>query len=188
MLERRTATDAEALRCLGSLGALVLGELLKDNMVVGIAWGTASQAVVRALSPTVADRRPSRPTGRQRGNELTGRSTRPSKCAGQPAVLQAQHFYINAPLVVSSAEVAAALRADHSIAEVLELAGRSDIALLGIGTTEPETCTTHQAGYVSRLSWTICAPQGRWARSASTTSTCTGAARRCTGSRTVPSA
>ncbi len=36
---------------LGSLGALVLGELLKDHMIVGIAWGTASQAVVRALSP-----------------------------------------------------------------------------------------------------------------------------------------
>ena len=51
VLERRTATDSEALGALGSLGALVLSDLLKDNMVVGIAWGTASQAVVRALSP-----------------------------------------------------------------------------------------------------------------------------------------
>ncbi len=148
VLARRTATDAEVLSLLGSLGALVLGELLKDNMVVGIAWGTASQAVVRALSPRAL-------TG-VRVVQLVGSvgmSYRQIDAAEQvrraAAVLQAQHFYINAPLIVSSAEVAAALRSDHSIAEVLELAGRSDIALLGIGTTEAETSTTHQAGYVS---------------------------------------
>lgn len=148
VLARRTATEAEALSLLGSLGALVLGELLKDNMIVGIAWGTASQAVVRALTPRAL-------TG-VRVVQLVGSvgmSYRQIDAAEQvrraAAVLQAQHFYINAPLVVSSADVAAALRSDHSIAEVLELAGRSDIALLGIGTTEAETSTTHQAGYLS---------------------------------------
>ena len=65
-------------------------------------------------------------------------------------VLRAQHFYINAPLVVSTAQVATALRADHSIAEVLELAGHSDVILLGIGTTETESSTTYHAGYVSQ--------------------------------------
>jgi len=40
-------------------------------------------------------------------------------------------------------------REDHSIAEVLELASHSDVALLGIGAREPESCTTYQAGYLS---------------------------------------
>ena len=39
--------------------------------------------------------------------------------------------------------------ADHSIAEVLELGSRTDVALLGIGTTDPESSTTYQAGYLS---------------------------------------
>ena len=45
--------------------------------------------------------------------------------------------------------VAAALREVTSIAEVLELASHSDVALLGIGATEPESCTTYQAGCLS---------------------------------------
>jgi deoxyribonucleoside regulator len=148
VLERRAATEAEVLRMLGSLGALVLADLLRDNMTLGIAWGTASQAVVRALAPrTLTGVRVVQLVG------SIGMSYRQIDAAEQVRraahVLQARHFYINAPLVVSSAEVAAALRSDHSIAEVLDLASQSDVALLGIGSTDPEVSTTHQSGYVS---------------------------------------
>jgi deoxyribonucleoside regulator len=148
VLERRTADEDEALAALGRLGALVLGQLLKDNMVFGIAWGTASQAVVHALAPrTLTGVRVVQLVG------SVGMSFRQIDAAEQvhraARVLQAQHVYINAPLVVSSPQVAVALRQDHSIAEVLELASRSDVALLGIGATDPERSTTHQAGYIS---------------------------------------
>ncbi len=149
VLERRNATDGEALHALGHLGALALADLLKNDMVLGVAWGTTSQAVVRALAPaTLTGVRVVQLVG------SVGMSYRPIDAAEQvrhaARVLGAQHFYINAPLIVSSPAVAAALRVDHSIAEVLDLAGRSDAALLGIGTTDPESSTTHQAGYLSR--------------------------------------
>jgi DNA-binding transcriptional regulator LsrR (DeoR family) len=154
VLERRTASDDEALRALGRLGALVLGQLLRDDMILGIAWGTASQAVVRALAPAASSG--VRPLTGVRVVQLVGgvgASYRQIDAAEQvhraARVLNAQHFYINAPLVVSSPLVAAALRADHSVAEVLELGSRSDVALLGIGTTEPESCTVHRAGYLT---------------------------------------
>jgi DNA-binding transcriptional regulator LsrR (DeoR family) len=148
VLEHRTAGDAEALRDLGTLGALVLGDFLRDSSVFGIAWGTASQAVVRALTPrTLTGVRVVQLVG------SVGMTYRQIDAAEQvrsaARVLQAQHVYINAPLAVSSREVAAALREDHSIAETLELASHSDVALLGIGATEPESCTTYQAGYLA---------------------------------------
>ena len=103
VLERRTAGDAEALRALGSLGALVLGDLLRDNSVFGIAWGSASQAVVRALTPrTLTGVRVVQLVG------SVGVTYRQIDAAEQvrsaARVLQAQHVYINSPLVVSSRE------------------------------------------------------------------------------------
>lgn len=148
VLERRTANEDEALAALGRLGASVLGQQLKDHMILGIAWGTASQAVIRALAPrSLTGVRVVQLVG------SVGMSFRQIDAAEQVCraarSLGAQHFYINAPLVVSSQQVAAALRDDHSIAEVLDLASRSDVALLGIGTTDPESSTTHQAGYIT---------------------------------------
>ncbi len=148
VLERRTASDDQALAALGRLGAHVLRNLLHDYMIVGIAWGTASQAVVRGLTLRAL-------TG-VRVVQLVGSvsmSYRQIDAAEQvrqaASLLQAQHVYINAPLTVSSGEVAAALRADHSIAEVLELGSRADVLLLGVGTTEEQSSTTYQAGYVT---------------------------------------
>jgi deoxyribonucleoside regulator len=148
VLERKTAEGDEALEALGRLGALVLGQLLKDNIIFGMAWGRASQAVVRALAPRAL-------TG-VRVVQLVGsvgmsfRKIDAAEAVHRAAeLLQAQHFYINAPLAVGSPQAAAALRQDHSIAEVLELASRSDVALLGIGGTDPGICTTYEAGYLS---------------------------------------
>lgn len=148
VLERRTADDDEVLTIVGRLGASVLSQLLTDHIVLGIAWGRASQAVIRALTKrTLTGVRVVQLVG------SVGMSFRQIDAAEQvhtaARLLQAQHFYINAPLAVSSAEAATALRQDHSIAEVLDLASRSDIALLGIGTTDPGSCTTYQAGYLS---------------------------------------
>jgi DNA-binding transcriptional regulator LsrR (DeoR family) len=61
----------------------------------------------------------------------------------------AQHYYLNAPIMVDNPEVAAALRKDHSIREVLELARHVDLALLGIGSTNPEVSTQYHSGYIT---------------------------------------
>jgi DNA-binding transcriptional regulator LsrR (DeoR family) len=64
-------------------------------------------------------------------------------------MLGAQHYYLNAPLLVDSPDVAAALREDHSIKQVLELARQIDVALVGIGSLNPEISTLYHSGYVT---------------------------------------
>ncbi len=148
VLERKTAPDEEAARLMGRLGAAVLDNVLEDGMILGLSWGTAVHTVVQEVRP--------RRLPRVRVVQMIGgvgapyRSIDgPEQCRRIADTFGAQHFYLNAPLYVDSPGVAAALREDHSIKEVLELARQSDVALLGIGSTNPEVCTPFHAGYLS---------------------------------------
>ncbi len=148
VLERKTASDEETLRLLGRLGATVLNGKLKDGMILGLSWGTTVHAVIEALRP--------RRLPRLKVVQLIGgvgaphRSIDgPEQCRRAGEMFGAQHYYLNAPMRVDSPEVAAALRDDHSIREVLELAQRADIALVGIGSIVPEISTQYHSGYLS---------------------------------------
>lgn len=148
VLERKTASDEETLRLLGRLGATVLNGKLKDGMILGLSWGTTVHAVIEALRP--------RRLPRLKVVQLIGgvgaphRSIDgPEQCRRAGEMFGAQHYYLNAPMRVDSPEVAAALRDDHSIREVLELAQRTDIALVGIGSIVPEISTQYHSGYLS---------------------------------------
>ena len=46
--------------------------------------------------------------------------------------------------------LAAALRRERTIEETLALAARADVALIGIGTPQPELSSLLRAGYLSR--------------------------------------
>jgi DNA-binding transcriptional regulator LsrR (DeoR family) len=61
----------------------------------------------------------------------------------------AQHYYLNAPMRVDSADVAQALRDDHSVREVLELARQSHLMIVGIGSIVPGVSTQYHSGYIS---------------------------------------
>lgn len=123
------------LEKVGRLAADYFLETVRDGDIIGIAWGTSLQQTVEALdvtrlvqvevvqllgglsqvSPTIT------------GHELARRTG---------AALGAPYHSLHAPAIVGSRAIRDALLADASIQRVLNLAGRSTVALVGIGSLE----------------------------------------------------
>jgi DNA-binding transcriptional regulator LsrR (DeoR family) len=148
VLERKGMNDEEALRMLGRLGQSVLDGVLQDGMVFGLSWGTSIHAVIQALRPRLLPN--------VKVVQVIGGIGAPYRSIDgleqvrrAAEMFGAQHYYLNAPLLVDSPEIAAALRNDHSIYEVLELAKRTDVAMIGIGSTNPEVSTQYHSGYIT---------------------------------------
>ena len=148
ILERGISTDDDSFRNLGRLGAEALYKYLQDDMILGLSWGTTVHVVVQELRPK---RLPNVKVVQMLGGVGAPHSSidGPEQVRRSSEMLGAQHYYLNAPMLVDSPDVAAALREDHSIKEVLELARQTDVALVGIGSIIPELSTQFHSGYVS---------------------------------------
>jgi deoxyribonucleoside regulator len=149
IIERKLTDNNELMRILGRAGAEVLHNILYDGIILGLGWGVGVRAVVQALSPRLLPAAQvvqltggvGSPNRSVDGTEMTRRAAE---------LLSATAFYMNAPVIVESGEVANALQEDHSIKEVLELGQKVEVALAGIGTTDYEGSSQYQAGYLSK--------------------------------------
>jgi deoxyribonucleoside regulator len=139
---------SQLLQRLGELGARALQAGLRDNMVIGVGWGTGVHAVVEAMP------------------DLSLRGTKVVQLIGaiglgDPLVdgaelarwlaqkLGGTYRYISAPVLVETEAVAQTLLRDRTIAETVELATRSDVCVTGIGTVRPELSGLLRAGYLT---------------------------------------
>ncbi len=137
------------LKRLGELGARCLLEAVHAGVVIGLSWGTAVHAVVSAM--------PNTPVPESTVVQLIG-----AVGHGDPLVdgaelgrwlaqkLHASFRFLSAPLLVQDEAVAAALRRDRSIEDTLALAARADVAVIGIGSPQPEQSSLLRAGYLGR--------------------------------------
>jgi len=137
------------LRRLGELGARCLQASLHPGIIIGLSWGTGVHALVSAM--------PATPVSDSMVVQLIG-----AVGHGDPLVdgaelgrwlaqkLGASFRFLAAPLLVKDEAVAQALRAERTNAEVLELAARAEVAIIGIGTPEPDYSSVLRAGYLSR--------------------------------------
>ena len=137
------------LKRLGELGARCLQQALRPGMIIGVSWGTAVHAVVSAM--------PATPVPNAMVVQLIG-----AVGHGDPLVdgaelgrwlaqkLQASFRFLSAPLLVDDEALAAALRRERTIEETLTLAARADVAVIGIGTPQPDLSSLLRAGYLSR--------------------------------------
>jgi DNA-binding transcriptional regulator LsrR (DeoR family) len=64
--------------------------------------------------------------------------------------LGGEAYYLNAPYLCQSAEMAKSLLETKSVRETINVGKKTDVALLGIGTTAPEYSSFYLAGYVTR--------------------------------------
>jgi DNA-binding transcriptional regulator LsrR (DeoR family) len=148
VLDLGVTSELKSLDTYGRLGANVLLDTLEDGMVLGVTWGTTIHAIVSEMTPT---RLPNVKIVQLIGgvgapyHNIDG----PEQVRQIGELLSAQHYYLNAPIMVDTPEVAHALRNDHSIKEVLDLGKNSDIALIGIGSIIPEISTHYHSGYLS---------------------------------------
>lgn len=143
-------TSGERLtRTLGSGGAHMLARYLVPQQILGLAWGTSISATVDAFE--VVEPMPVKVVqlvgamGARNmeydGHDLVSRLT--DKLGGEA-------YYLNAPYLCQSAEIARSLLETKSIRETINVGKKSDVALLGIGTTSIEYSSFYLAGYITR--------------------------------------
>lgn len=137
----------ELLQRLGVAGALVLREYLSPGIVLGLSWGSAVSSVVEAMEVDE--------TYHIRVVQLVGAMGAQNTVYDGPGLVQrlaqkldCEGYFINAPFIVDKPEVAKALLDNQNVRAAMTLAKKSDIAVLGIGSTNPEYSSFYQAGYV----------------------------------------
>jgi deoxyribonucleoside regulator len=116
---------------------------------VGVSWGRTLSEVVNRIKPAA------RKSGVKAVQLLgaSGKSEDPAK-ANEIAYRLASTYngsyrLLPAPVMVSNMKIRNLLIEETSIAEVLEMSRRVDIALLGIGASNPNVSRVSREGYVS---------------------------------------
>ncbi len=147
------------LKRLGELGARCVSQALHSGMIIGLSWGTAVHSVVRAM--------PSVPLSDVTVVQLIG-----AVGHGDPLVdgaelgrwlaqkLHASFRFLSAPLLVEDERVARALRRERTIEETLAVGAQAEVAIIGIGTPEPEHSSLLRAGYLTRSEMQALVDQG----------------------------
>lgn len=139
----------ELQKRLGRAAAIDFQTLLKPNMIIGVAWGTSIYNMIKAYSGG--------PKGNIKVVQLLGvMGATQLRYSGQTLVenlarkLNGEGVYLYTPFLVTSEETAATLMDDPGIKQAISLAKRSHIALLGIGSTNPEYCSLLQGGHITK--------------------------------------
>ncbi len=134
---------------LGIAGAMMLSRYLAPEKTLGLAWGTSISATVDAYEvPEPLPIKVVQLVGamgarnlKYDGHDLVARLT--DKVGGDA-------YYLNAPYLCQSAEMAKSLLQTKSVRETISIGKKADVALLGVGTTSPEYSSFFLAGYVTR--------------------------------------
>ena len=143
--------DPRYLTRLGSLAASAMPQVLKPGCLMGVVWGTSVSATIDALQ-CLSDLKDlgvnvvqlvgalgSR-TREYNGYELVRRSAK---------YMGGEGYYLSAPFFLNSLETVKALMENKSINETLRMARQCDVALLGIGSPQPEFASFYLAGDMS---------------------------------------
>ncbi len=142
----RSESPTITRRALGQVAADYLNRLFKGGERIGISWGTTLGAVMDHLRPRrlrttvvplVGGLGQAAPA--IHANELARRLAEAHR---------GRVHLLHAPAIVARNDVRAALLTDPPIRQVLDLARRVDVALVGIGALVPSS-TLIESGYVS---------------------------------------
>jgi DNA-binding transcriptional regulator LsrR (DeoR family) len=149
VISLRGAEEESALVNLGRAGAQVLRGYFLPETIIALAWGTSISATVDAVEE--------RETLPVKVVQLVGAmGARNVEYDGHALVqrlaskLGGESYFINAPYLCPSPEVARAMLATKSVDETVTLGKQAQVALFGIGSTEPKYSSYYLAGYVSR--------------------------------------
>ena len=141
---------AQLLPKLGQVAAKELESHLKPGWILGTSWGTAINATVEHFELAYPI------TGIKVVQLLGALGARIKEYDGHSIVrrleekLDAEGIYINAPFLVDTEDVADSLLENKSVVESISYAERSDVALLGVGSSDLAHCSYYLADYVTR--------------------------------------
>lgn len=134
---------------LGKAASRLLKSLIKPGDQIGVAWGTTVQATIEAFESSNIPR--------TRVVQLVGvlGSTRHSYSA-QTLVerladkIGGEGIYLYSPFIVENKTTASSLLDDPSVEISITRGEQSDIALLGIGTIQPDFCSLFRGNHISK--------------------------------------
>ncbi|NMB54570.1 MAG: sugar-binding transcriptional regulator [Leptolinea sp.] len=141
-------TYDELLNGLGTLVAGYFTQILHDDMVIGISWGSALQHMINALQP--------RPLSNIEVVQIIGASGTENNPTEGPLLAQllserlsASCRYLHAPLVVENKVIHDGLLQERTIRDTLNRARQANVALVGIGSVDRELFPLMRSGYMS---------------------------------------
>jgi len=147
VISTRSTENEESLQDLGRGGAQVLKRYLLPGAIVGLAWGTSISATINALD--IHENISAKVV------QLVGAmGARNAEYDGHRLVqrlaekLGEDGYFINAPFICQTPELAKTLLETHGVIESVELGKKATVALLGIGSTIPQYSSYFLAGYV----------------------------------------
>ncbi|MEI6290526.1 MAG: sugar-binding transcriptional regulator [Chloroflexota bacterium] len=139
--------ESNLLSSLGNAGALLLKQFLEPGTILGMSWGTSISATVDAFeSENVIAIKIVQLVGAlgsqnaaYDGHDLVLRMA--NKTGGEP-------HYLNAPFFCQDNGMARSLKELPGIQESVDLGKKTNVALLGIGSTQPKYSSFYLAGQV----------------------------------------
>lgn len=146
------APDRQALQMSGKLGALYLEQELRDDMVVGVGWGTSLFELVNSLPYLhLTNIRVVQVIGAL-GSKSDARIDGPDLAAFLASKLNADHRFLHSPCFLDTEEACVTLKSQNQIRETLNLAYQADLILLGIGTidVDPHYSSLYRSGFLSK--------------------------------------
>ncbi len=151
VVESGKTSYQSTLQVLGQMGSLYLEQSLKDNMVIGIGWGTSLTETVNHL--------PYLPlTGMQVVQVIGSVGGRSDPQVDGPGVasnlasrMSAAYHILHSPLLLDSELACKTLKSQKQIAQTLDTGVNSDMVLLGVGTIEvdPYYSSIYRSGFMS---------------------------------------
>jgi DNA-binding transcriptional regulator LsrR (DeoR family) len=129
-------SSSSMLNTLGAVAAAFLLEHLRDGDVLGIGGGTAVHSVVQAIEPARPYQVDVVPIlGAVQGQMTTDVNYLAARLAQR---LGGRAYQLHAPAFVDTREQGETLRSMGPVKEILDIARRASIALLGVGTVDAE--------------------------------------------------
>jgi deoxyribonucleoside regulator len=138
----------QMLRQLGGLAARLVEELIRDNITIGVAWGPAVYETINAIRPGIC-------TGAHVVQMIGSIGTLEPQIDGQELArrlaraLIGYYTPLHAPLFVDSESTRESLLNDPQIQRVFEQFKKIEMALVGVGTLDPDHSSLVQAGYLN---------------------------------------
>jgi DNA-binding transcriptional regulator LsrR (DeoR family) len=148
VIDLKNENQGQLLRNLGRAGAQSVEGRLKPGLVMGIAWGTSVSAVVDEIEfpvamPVKIVQLVGAPGARNHEYDGHGLVARLAQKLGGEA------YFLNAPFICANQTVVQSLLESPSIKETVNLFRTADIALVGVGSTDPKYSSFYLAGYLS---------------------------------------
>jgi deoxyribonucleoside regulator len=147
--QSRDESYTSMLHRVGALAARLVSQHIHENIIVGLSWGAALTEMVGSFHPIHA---PNAQIVQLIGtvNSVDPVTDGPGLVRRFASLLDGRSFTLAAPWLIENKVVRDALLEDRRMHESLELIDHVELAVVGIGTINPELSSIVRAGYITR--------------------------------------